>query len=71
MGYFTMWPEVCTIHNQEASTVEDALMTNFFCCARVLRELHSDQGWNFMSQFLQEVLQCLGISKARTTSLYL
>jgi hypothetical protein len=31
MDYFTKWPEVYSISNQEASTVADALVTNFLC----------------------------------------
>jgi hypothetical protein len=31
VDYFTKWPEVHPIPNQEASTVADALVTNFFC----------------------------------------
>jgi len=27
MDYFTKWPEVCPIRNQEASTAADALVT--------------------------------------------
>jgi hypothetical protein len=36
MDYFYKWPEVCTIPSQEASTVVDALLTNFFYPKRVL-----------------------------------
>jgi hypothetical protein len=32
--------EVCTIPNQEVSTMTDALVTNFFHRFRVQRELH-------------------------------
>jgi hypothetical protein len=35
--------------NQEALTVVNTLMINFFCCFRVLRELHSNQGQNIES----------------------
>jgi transposase InsO family protein len=44
--------------NQEASTLAEAL------------ELHSDQGRNFESRLLQEVLQHLGVSKTCTTPLH-
>jgi hypothetical protein len=47
MDYFTKWLEAYTIPNQEASTVTEVLVTNFFCLFRVLRELPSDQGYNF------------------------
>jgi len=67
---FTKWPESYNIPNQEAPTVADALVINFFCYFGVPRELHSDQSCNFGSWFMQEVLECLGISETRTTPLY-
>jgi transposase InsO family protein len=70
MDNFTKWPDVYAIPNQEASTVAEALGTNFFCRFGIPRELHSDQGRNFESHLLQEVLQRLGVSKTRTTSLH-
>jgi hypothetical protein len=70
MDYFTKWPEVYAIPNQEASTVAEVLVNNFFCRFRIPRELHSDEGRNFESRLLQEVLQCLGVSKTRTTPLH-
>jgi hypothetical protein len=44
MEYFTKWPEAYALPNQEASSVAEALVTNFFCRFRIPRELHSDQG---------------------------
>jgi hypothetical protein len=41
MDYFTKWPEAYAIPNQEAATVAEALVTNFFCRFGVPRELHS------------------------------
>ncbi|PNF28819.1 hypothetical protein B7P43_G04432 [Cryptotermes secundus] len=70
MDYFTKWPEVYAILNQEASTIAEVLVANFFCRFGILRELHSDQGRNFESHLLQEVLQHLGVSKTRTTPLH-
>jgi hypothetical protein len=67
MGYCTKWPEVYPIPNQEASTVADALVTNFSCRFGVPRELHSDQDRNFESQLMQEVLERLRISRTGTT----
>ncbi|PNF14186.1 hypothetical protein B7P43_G12977 [Cryptotermes secundus] len=67
MDYFTKWPEVYAIPNQEASTIAEVLVANFFCRFGIPRELHSDQGRDFKSQLLQEVLQRLGVSKTRTT----
>jgi transposase InsO family protein len=70
MDYFTKWLEVDAIPNQEASTVAEALVTNFFCRFSIPRELHSDQGHNFESHLLQEVLQHLGVRKTHTTLLH-
>jgi len=63
MDYFTKWSEVYAIPNQEASTVADALVTHFFCRFSVPIELHSDQGRNFESRLMQEVLERLGVKK--------
>jgi hypothetical protein len=35
MDCLTKWPEAYTIPNQEASTVAEALVTNFFCRFKV------------------------------------
>jgi transposase InsO family protein len=53
-----------------ASTIAETLVTNFFCRFGIPQELHSDQGRNFESHLLQEVLQRLGVSKTRTTPLH-
>jgi transposase InsO family protein len=70
MDHFSEWLEAYTIPNQEASTVAEALVTTFFCHFGVPRELHSDQGRNFKSHLLQEVLQRLVVSKTRTIPLH-
>jgi len=70
MDYFTKWPEVNAIPNQETSTVAVVLVSNFFCRFGVPMELHSDQGQNFESRLLWEVLDLLGVHKTRTTLLH-
>ena len=70
MDFFTKWPETYTIPNQEASTVAETLVTNFFCRFGVPMGLHSDQGRNFESRLMHEVLKRLRISKTRTTPLH-
>jgi hypothetical protein len=52
MNYFTKWPEAYAIPNQEASTVADALVTDFFFRFRVPRVLHRYQGHNFESRLI-------------------
>jgi transposase InsO family protein len=69
MDYFTKLPEAYTIPNQEAATVVEALVTNF-CRFNVPRELHSDQGRNFESRLMQEVLERLGVNKTHTIPLH-
>ena len=70
MAYFTKWPEIYAIPNQEASTVTDVLVSNFFCRFGVPMELHSDQGRNFESRLLREVPERRGVRKTRTTPLH-
>ena len=70
MDYLAKWPEVYAIPNQAASTVADTLVTHFFCRFGVPIELHSDQGRNFESRLMQEVLERLGVNKTRTTPLH-
>ena len=67
--YFTKWPELYAILNQEASTVADVLVSNF-CRFGVPMKLHSDQGQNIESRIVWEVLERLGVRKTRTTPLH-
>jgi hypothetical protein len=69
-AYFTKWPEVYAVPNQEGRTIAEALVTYYFCRFGIPRELHSYQGRNFEFHLLQEVLQRLGVSKTRTTPLH-
>ncbi|CAK1598437.1 unnamed protein product [Parnassius mnemosyne] len=68
MDYFTKWPEVFAIPNQEASTVADKLVHEVFCRYGVPLEIQSDQGRNFESQIFQETCRVMGTQKTRTTS---
>ncbi|UYV68187.1 K02A2.6-like [Cordylochernes scorpioides] len=70
MDYFTKWPEVYAIPNQEAATVARVLVDNLICRFGVPLELHSDQGRNFESKIFRELCQVLGIWKTRTTPLH-
>ena len=44
MDYFSKWPEAYALPNQEAVTVADVLVSQFFSRFGVPAELHSDQG---------------------------
>ena len=70
MDYFTKWPEVYAVPNQESRTIADCLVEELFCRFGVPLELHTDQGRNFESNLLREVLERLGIHKTRTTPLH-
>lgn len=70
MDYFSKWPEVFAIPNQEASTIADVLVENVFSRFGVPMELHSDQGRNFESKLFQRLCDLMGIHKTRTTALH-
>ena len=70
MDYFSKWPEVYAIPNQEAKTVADAFIANWIARFGVPLELHSDQGRNFESAIFREMCETLGIKKTRTTPLH-
>lgn len=70
MDYFSKWPEVYAMPNQEATTVARVLVDNLVCRFGVPLELHSDQGRNFESNIFQELCRLLGIHKTRTTALH-
>ena len=70
MDYFSKWPEVYPIPNQEAKTIANVIVDNWISRFGVPMELHTDQGRNFESVVFQEVCQILGINKTRTTPLH-
>ena len=70
IDYFTKWPEVFPVPNQEAATVARVLVDGFFSRFGVPDELHSDQGRNFESALFKECCELLGIKKTRTTPLH-
>ena len=65
--YFIKWVEAYAIPNQEAITVAKKLTEQMFCWFSPPDQLHSDQGKQFESKFLEEICQILQIKKARTT----
>ena len=70
IDYFSKWPEVYAIPNQEARTVAEVFANNWVCRYGVPLELHSDQGRNFESAVFQEMCELYGIKKTRTTPLH-
>ena len=65
--YFTRWVEAYPVPNQEASTVAQKLVDEFFCRFSSPTQLHSDQGRQFELSLIQEVCKLLNIRKSRTT----
>ena len=65
--YFSRWREAIPIPNQKASTVADRLVDEVSMRFSAPEQLHSDQGWQFESQLLNEVCKLLHIHKTRTT----
>ena len=65
--YFTRWMEAYPIPNQEAATVAEVLVDQWFCCFSVPKQLHSDKGRQFESELMGEVCKILEIQKTRTT----
>jgi transposase InsO family protein len=70
MDYFTKCPEAYANPYQEASTIAELLITNFFCRFGIPRELHSDQRCNFESRLVQTIVERLGVSKTGTIPLH-
>lgn len=68
--YFTKWPKVIPMPNQQAETVAKALLTHVISRHGVPLEIYSDQGRNFGSKIYQDLMLLLGIRKTRTTPLH-
>ena len=70
MDYFSKWPKVYAIPNQEANTITNVVVYNWVCRYGVPIDLHSDQGRNFESGVFKEIYDLCGIKKTRTTPLH-
>ncbi|GFX98093.1 retrovirus-related Pol polyprotein from transposon 412 [Trichonephila clavipes] len=70
IDYFTKWPEVYPIPDQEAPTVAEAVVQHWISRYGVPLQLHSDQGRNFVSAVLKGVCELLGMDKTKTTPLH-
>ena len=70
MDYFSKWPEVHPMPNQEASTVAEILVKEVVSQFGVPVTIHSDQGRNFESSLIAEMCLLLGAEKTRTTPLH-
>ena len=64
--YFTKWTEAVPLKDHQASTVADALITQFFLRLGFPRIIHSDQAPEFISELMQELCQFLEIHQSKT-----
>jgi len=65
--YFTKWVDAIPLPDQTASRISAELI-KFFSTYGPPQILHSDQGRNFESTMLSQVLHAFGVRKSRTTS---
>ncbi|KAJ8388188.1 hypothetical protein AAFF_G00136540 [Aldrovandia affinis] len=65
--HFTKLAQAYPCSNQSANVVARQLWNNFFCTYGFPERVHSDQGANFESSLIAEMLQVAGIQKSHTT----
>ena len=67
MDYFTKWPEVFAVPDQQATTIARLLVEEVVARHGVPELLLSDRGPNFLSELTCEVCKLLGIQKVNTS----
>lgn len=65
--HFTRYAQAYTTKDQKALTVAKTLCEKFFVHYRLPNRIHSDQGRDFESRLIKEMLNVLGIKKSRTS----
>lgn len=65
--HFTKVAHAFPCQDQTAKRVAKKLWDNFFCIYGFPERLHSDQGANFESELIAELLQLAGVTKSRTS----
>uniref|UniRef100_A0A3B3HTT0 Gypsy retrotransposon integrase-like protein 1 n=1 Tax=Oryzias latipes TaxID=8090 RepID=A0A3B3HTT0_ORYLA len=65
--HFTKMAHAFQCSNQSAKQVARQLWDRYFCVYGFPQRIHSDQGANFESELIQELLQVAGVKKSRTT----
>lgn len=66
--HFTKMAHAFACSNQSARQVARQLWDRYFCIYGFPERIHADQGANFESELIQELLQFAGIKKSRTTA---
>lgn len=65
--HFTRYAQAFPTRNQKALTVAKVLVEKFFVHYGLPGRIHSDQGRDFESRLIRELLTILGVRKSRTT----
>lgn len=65
--HYTRYAQAFPTRDQKASTVAKVLIEKYFVHYGLPKKMHSDQGRDFESRLVHEVLGTLGIEKSRTT----
>lgn len=65
--HFTRYAQAYPTKNQKALTVAKILVDKFFLHYGLPARIHSDQGRDFESQLIKEMLTIMGVRKSRTT----
>uniref|UniRef100_A0A8C5P7N4 Integrase catalytic domain-containing protein n=1 Tax=Leptobrachium leishanense TaxID=445787 RepID=A0A8C5P7N4_9ANUR len=65
--HFTRYAQAFSTKDQSAPTVAKVLMEKFFAHYGLPRRIHSDQGRDFESRLVGQLLELLGIQKTRTS----
>ena len=65
--HYTRYAQAFATKDQKASTVARVLWEQYFVHYGLPRRVHSDQGRDFESRLIHELLSMLGIKKSRTT----
>lgn len=65
--HFTKLAHAFLCPNQSAKSVAHQLWNNYFCVYGMPRRIHSDQGANFESALIAELLSVAGVQKSHTT----
>lgn len=66
--HFSRMAHAFQCRNQSARQVARQLWDKYFCVYGFPDRIHSDQGANFESQLIRELLQVAGVKKSRTTA---
>lgn len=65
--HYTRYTQAFPTRDQKASTVAKVLLEKYFVHYGLPKRMHSDQGRDFESRLVHEVLSTLGVEKSRTT----